>query len=119
MLPFDIFRSRQFTSANVVTFVVYGALGGALFLLPIQLQQVLGYSPLEAGTALLPITLVMLALSARAGKLSQRIGPRLPMTLGPIVAGAGLALLSMVQPGADLLRARSCRPSSSSPSALP
>ncbi len=103
MLPFDIFRSRQFTSANVVTFAVYGALGGALFLLPIQLQQVLGYSPLEAGTALLPITLVMLALSARAGKLSQRIGPRLPMTLGPIVAGVGLALLSMMQPGATYL----------------
>ncbi len=103
MLPFDIFRSRQFTSANAVTFMVYGALGGALFLLPIQLQTVLGYSPLEAGTALLPITLVMLALSARAGKLSQRIGPRLPMTLGPIVAGIGLALLSMVQPGATYL----------------
>ncbi len=99
MLPFDIFRARQFTSANVVTFAVYGALGGALFLLPIQLQQVLGYSPLEAGTALLPITLVMLALSARAGRLSQRIGPRLPMTLGPIIAGGGLALLSLVQPG--------------------
>lgn len=99
MLPFGIFRARQFTSANVVTFAVYGALGGALFLLPIQLQQVLGYSPLEAGTALLPITLVMLALSARAGRLSQRIGPRLPMTLGPLIAGGGLALLSLVQSG--------------------
>ncbi len=103
MLPLDIFRSRQFTSANVVTFAVYGALGGALFLLPIQLQLTLGYSPLEAGTALLPITLVMLALSARAGRLSQRIGPRLPMTLGPIVAGGGLALLCFVQPGTSYL----------------
>jgi EmrB/QacA subfamily drug resistance transporter len=103
MLPLDIFRARQFTSANVVTFAVYGALGGALFLLPIQLQLSLGYSPLEAGTALLPITLVMLALSARAGRLSQRIGPRLPMTLGPIVAGGGLALLSFVQPGTSYL----------------
>ena len=99
MLPFGIFRSRQFTGANVVTFMVYGALGGALFLIPIQLQQALGYSPLEAGTALLPVTIVLLALSARAGKLSQRIGPRLPMTIGPIVAGAGLAALSLVQPG--------------------
>ena len=99
MLPFGIFRSRQFTGANIVTFVVYGALGGALFLVPIQLQQVLGYSPLEAGTALLPITIVMLALSARAGRLSQRIGPRIPMTVGPIVAGAGLAALSLVQAG--------------------
>ena len=103
MLPFAIFRARQFTAANLVTFMVYGALGGSLFLLPLQLQQVLGYSPLEAGTALLPITFVMLALSARAGQLSQRIGPRLPMTLGPIVAGGGLAALSLVQPGTTYL----------------
>jgi EmrB/QacA subfamily drug resistance transporter len=99
MLPLGIFRSRQFSGANLATFLVYGALGGALFLVPIQLQEVLGYSPLEAGTALLPITLVMLVLSPQAGKLSQRIGPRLPMTLGPIVAGAGLAALSRVQAG--------------------
>jgi EmrB/QacA subfamily drug resistance transporter len=99
MLPLSIFASRQFSGANVVTFVVYGALGGALFLVPIQLQQVLGYSPLASGVALLPITLVMLTLSARAGRLSQRIGPRLPMTLGPIVAGTGLALLWRVQAG--------------------
>ncbi len=101
MLPLGIFRARQFSGANLATFAVYGALGGALFLIPIQLQQVLGYSPLEAGTALLPVTLVMLALSPQAGKLSQRIGPRLPMTLGPIVAGAGLAGLSRVQAGAS------------------
>ena len=103
MLPFAIFRARQFTAANLATFMVYGALGGALFLLPLQLQQVLGYSPREAGTALLPITLVMLVLSAQAGKLSQRIGPRLPMTVGPIVAGIGLAALSLVQPGTTYL----------------
>ncbi len=103
MLPFGIFRARQFTAANLATFMVYGALGGGLFLLPLQLQQVLGYSPLEAGTALLPITLVMLALSAQAGKLAQRIGPRLPMTVGPIVAGVGLAALSLVQPGTTYL----------------
>ena len=101
MLPLGIFRARQFTGANLATFAVYGALGGALFLIPIQLQQALGYSPLEAGTALLPITLVMLVLSPQAGKLSQRIGPRVPMTLGPIVAGAGLAALSRMQPGAS------------------
>ena len=63
MLPLSIFASRQFSGANVVTFVVYGALGGALFLVPIQLQQVLGYSPLASGVALLPITVVMLTLS--------------------------------------------------------
>ncbi len=99
MLPLGIFASRQFTAANVVTFVVYGALGGSLFLLPIQLQRVLGFSALASGTALLPVTILMLLLSARAGRLAQRIGPRLPMTLGPIVAGLGLALMARI--GAD------------------
>ena len=96
MLPLEIFRSRQFTGANLVTFLVYGALGGALFLLPIELQRAAGFSPLEAGTALVPLTIVMLLNSARAGRLSQRIGPRLPMTFGPIVAGVGLLLLRRV-----------------------
>jgi EmrB/QacA subfamily drug resistance transporter len=99
MLPLSIFRSRQFSGANAVTFVVYAALGGSLFLLPIQLQEVMGYSPLLSGMALLPITLILLTLSARAGRLSQRIGPRLPMTFGPIVAGTGLALLALAQAG--------------------
>src|SRR5205085_6571938 len=96
MLPLDVFRSRQFTSANLVTFVVYGALGGALFLLPVELQRASGFSPLEAGTALVPLTIVMLLNSARAGRLAQRIGPRLPMTIGPIIAGVGLMLLVRV-----------------------
>jgi predicted MFS family arabinose efflux permease len=99
MLPLDIFKSRQFTAANLVTFVVYGALGGALFLLPLELQRAAGFSPLEAGLALLPLTIVMLLNSARAGRLSQRIGPRLPMTVGPLIAGVGLLLLTRV--GAD------------------
>jgi EmrB/QacA subfamily drug resistance transporter len=94
MLPLRLFRSRQFRGANAVTFAVYGALGGALFLLPIELQIVKGYSPLESGVALLPLTLVMLAFSARSGALSARIGPRLQMTVGPLVVGAGLALLT-------------------------
>ncbi len=99
LVPLRIFANHQFTAANLVTFVVYAALAGALFLLPIQLQTVTGFSPLESGVALLPITLVMLALSARAGRLATRIGPRIPMALGPIVAGVGLALLAPV--GAD------------------
>lgn len=96
LVPLELFRSRQFSSANAVTFVVYAALAGALFLLPIQLQQTAGYSPLEAGAALVPLTIVMLLLSARAGRLAQRIGPRLPMSVGPIVAGIGLALLGII-----------------------
>ncbi len=90
-------------SANVVTFVVYGALGGSLFLLPIQLQRVVGYSPLASGVALVPITVVMLLLSARAGRLASRIGPRLPMTLGPLLVAAGLALFTRIGPGASYL----------------
>jgi len=93
MLPLDGFRSRQFTAATLVTFVVYGALGGALFLLPLELQRGAGFSPLEAGTALVPFTIIMLVNSARAGRLAQRIGPRLPMTIGPLLAGGGLLML--------------------------
>ncbi|MGH3535385.1 MAG: DHA2 family efflux MFS transporter permease subunit, partial [Pseudonocardiaceae bacterium] len=88
MLPLTVFRSRQFSAANAVTFIVYAALGGVLFLLPIVLQQVAGYSPLQAGTALLPVTVIMLTLSARSGALAARIGPRLQMTAGPLVIAA-------------------------------
>jgi EmrB/QacA subfamily drug resistance transporter len=103
MLPLDVFASRQFTAANLVTFVVYGALGGALFLLPIQLQRVVGFSPLAAGLALAPVTLVLLLLSSRAGRLSARIGPRLPMTLGPLLVAAGFVLYTRIGPGSDYL----------------
>ena len=86
-----------------MTFVVYGALGGALFLLPIELQIVAHYSPLASGLALLPVTLIMLVFSARSGQLSSRIGPRLQMTLGPFVVGAGLLLLTRAtNPGSYL-----------------
>ncbi len=101
MVPLDIFRNRLFSAANAMTFIVYAALAGALFLLPIQLQQVVGYSPLQAGSALIPMTIVMLLLSSWAGRLAQRIGPRLPMGLGPIIAAAGLALLTRVGPDAS------------------
>jgi EmrB/QacA subfamily drug resistance transporter len=94
MLPLDLFRSRQFSGANAVTFVVYGALGGAFFLLPVELQVVAHYTPLQSGLAALPVTVIMLVFSARSGQLSARIGPRLQMSLGPILVGAGLALLS-------------------------
>jgi EmrB/QacA subfamily drug resistance transporter len=94
MLRPDLFRSRQFTVTNVVTFVIYAALGGALFLLPVQLQVVDHYTALESGLALLPLTVIMLLLSARSGRLASRIGPRLQMSVGPVVVGAGLALLA-------------------------
>jgi predicted MFS family arabinose efflux permease len=93
MLPLAVFRSRQFSAANAVTFIVYAALSGVLFLLPVVLQVVTGYSPLRAGSALLPVTAIMLALSTRSGALAARIGPRLQMTVGPFVIALGLALL--------------------------
>ena len=93
MLPLGLFRARQFSVTNVVTLIVYAALGGALFLLPVELQVVNGYTPLEAGAALIPLTVLMLLLSARSGQLAAKIGPRVQMGLGPIVVGAGLALL--------------------------
>ncbi len=99
LLPLAIFRSRQFVGANLTTLAVYAALSGALFFVALDLQLVLGYSALEAGAAMLPITLVLLVLSARAGRVAQRTGPRLPMTLGPVVAGLGLLLLSGMGPG--------------------
>lgn len=98
MLPLQLFASRQFSAANAVTFLLYAANGGALLLLVVALQTVSGFSPLEAGTALLPITVVMLLFAARFGALAQRIGPRAPMSVGPLVASAGLALLTRLSP---------------------
>jgi EmrB/QacA subfamily drug resistance transporter len=105
MLPLEIFRSRQFTAANLVTLIVYASLSITFFLLVIHLQQVLGYSPLQAGAAMLPVTGLMLALSAAAGRLADRFGPRLPMTIGPLGIAAGLALLGQVEAGATYVGA--------------
>jgi MFS family permease len=103
VLPLSLFSSTQFTSANVVTFIVYGALGGALFLLPIQLQQVSGYTALQAGVSLLPVTVIMLLLSSGSGALAARIGPRLQMTVGPLMIAAGFALFARIGPSGDYL----------------
>jgi EmrB/QacA subfamily drug resistance transporter len=99
MVPLGLFRSRQFTGANLTTLAVYAALGGALFLVVIRLQVSLGYSALEAGAATVPFTVLLLVLSPTAGALGQRVGPRLPMTVGPLVAAGGLWLFAGVGPG--------------------
>jgi len=96
MLPLSMFASRQFSAANAVTFVVYAALSGLLFLVPVVLQVVHGYSPLESGTALLPVTFIMLLLSARSGALAARIGPRLQMSVGPVIVGASFLLFTRI-----------------------
>jgi EmrB/QacA subfamily drug resistance transporter len=99
LVPLELFRNRQFSAANVVTFLVYAALGVIFLLLVLQLQVVAGWSPILAGSAMLPVTMIMLAFSSRAGALAQRIGPRLPMTLGPLLSAGGVLWLSRV--GAD------------------
>jgi MFS family permease len=105
LLPLELFRSRQFTGANLTTLAVYAALGGALFLLALQLQQSLHYSALAAGLATLPTTVIMMIGSPWAGALAERIGPRLPMTVGPLIAAVGLALMTRIAPGASYLEA--------------
>ncbi|HEU5038336.1 MAG TPA: MFS transporter [Nocardioides sp.] len=96
MLPIGIFRDRTFTAANAMTLVVYAALGAVLFFLVLQLQTVSGYGALEAGLATLPITVCMLLLASKGGELGTRIGPRIPMTVGPLVMAGGTLLLLRV-----------------------
>ena len=96
MMPLGLFGDRTFSAANAMTFLVYAALGAVLFFLIIQLQTVSGYGALEAGVATLPITVCMLLLASRAGELGTRIGPRIPMTVGPVVMAAGSLLLLRV-----------------------
>ena len=99
MLPLSIFRSAQFTGANLTTLAVYGALSAATFLVVLRLEVSLHYSALDAGASLVPFTVLMLFLSPTSGKVAQRIGARVPMTVGPVMTGAGMLLLSRVAPG--------------------
>jgi EmrB/QacA subfamily drug resistance transporter len=94
LVPMSLFSSLTFSGTNVVTLLLYGALGVVFFLLALVLQGPLGFSPLAAGVATLPVTVAMLLLSSRAGALAERIGPRLPMTVGPAVMAAALLLLT-------------------------
>ncbi|WP_370248458.1 MFS transporter [Nocardioides sp.] len=99
MLDPTLFASRTFTVANLLTFAVYAGLGGVFFLFVVFLQTTMGYTPLQAGSASLPITVLMLVLSARAGAVTTRLGPRLPLTVGAVLIAAGMLLLSAIDPG--------------------
>lgn len=103
MMPLSLFASRTFSVINAITFVVYGALGAIIFWLVLELQITSGFRPLAAGTAILPVTVVMLLLSSRAGELSQRVGPKLPMTVGLALGAAGAFALSGVGAGTRYL----------------
>jgi EmrB/QacA subfamily drug resistance transporter len=104
MVPPSIFASRIFTAVNLVTLCVYAAFGGFFFLAALQLQVVSGYSALGAGTALLPTTVLMLLLSAKSGELGERIGPRIPLTVGPLLCAAGMLLMLRVGEDASYVR---------------
>ncbi|HET6863619.1 MAG TPA: MFS transporter [Candidatus Saccharimonadales bacterium] len=93
MVELSLFRSRNFSGANLMTFAMYGALAGFMFALVIYMQTKLGYSAIKAGISLLPVSLMLLFLSARVGRLSSRIGPRYFLTFGPILAALGMFLL--------------------------
>jgi len=100
MMPLGLFRSRAFAVANLLTLLLYAALIGTLFLLPFLLMRVQGYGPAAAGSALLPFSLLIATLSRPAGALLDRQGPRRMLTLGPLLAAAGIALLALPGPGA-------------------
>ena len=104
MLPLGLFADRQFTGANLATLAVYGALGGSSLFLVLQLQTVLGYDATGAGAAMLPAILLITLLSPTAGALASRIGPRLPMTVGPLVVAVGTLLLAGVDGGGQYVQ---------------
>ena len=99
MLPFTLFRSRTFSGANLLTFLLYAALGGTLFFLPLNLIQVQHYSATAAGAALLPFILIISFLSRWSGGLIARYGPKLPLVVGPLIAAFGYAFFML--PGVD------------------
>jgi EmrB/QacA subfamily drug resistance transporter len=103
MLDLGLFRIRNFAVANLTTLAAYGGLIGGLFFVGLFLQQIADYTPLEAGLATIPISLLLFVLSPRFGRIASGVGPRLPMTAGPIVGGLGLILMLRVGPGADYL----------------
>lgn len=117
LLPPALFRRRLFVAANVITFVVYAGLGAVFFVLVVALQVGAGFSPVAAGLALLPVTVLMLLLSPSAGALVHRVGPRAPMTAGPLIAALGVLLLGRAGPGPGRTTSWRCwcRPRCSAP----
>ncbi|GAA3468490.1 MFS transporter [Nonomuraea roseola] len=101
LVPVSLFNNHVFTAVNVVTLIMYAAMGVVFFLLTLQLIVVAGFSEVAAGAALLPVTVLMMLLSARAGETARRYGPRLPMTIGILVAGAGFLLMSTIGKGSS------------------
>ncbi len=104
MMPLSVFRSRTFSGANLLTLLLYAALGGGLFFLPFNLIQVQRYSPAAAGAALLPFVVLISVMSRWAGGFAGRVGARVPLVLGPVVAAGGFALLAILGTGENYVR---------------
>lgn len=102
LLPLSLFKSRNFSGANLATLAIYAALQGSIFLIVLYIQNVMGFSALSAGLMTAPISLILLLLSSTAGKLSNKYGPRLFMSIGPIVTGIGLAFLARLNPDSNI-----------------
>ena len=96
MVPLSLFRNRCFSALNLMTFLLYGAFGGAMLLIPFVLIEAGRYSPIQAGLSLLPLSILLGLASPLMGKLAVRMGPRIPLTLGPIIVGAGLLLATRI-----------------------
>lgn len=101
MMPLFLFNNRTFSGTNLLTFLLYGALGGALYFLPFNLQQIQGYSPFQAGLTLLPFPIIVFSLSRWAGGLIHHFGSRLPLTVGPCIAGVGFLLFARTDIGGN------------------
>ena len=94
MMPLDLFKGRCFSGLNLLTFLLYGAFGAAMLLIPYVLISGGGYSPVQAGLAMLPLPVLMTTLSPKMGSLAARIGPRTPLAIGPVIVGAGMVALA-------------------------
>jgi predicted MFS family arabinose efflux permease len=98
MVPLGLFKNRCFSGLNLLTFLLYGGFGAAMLLIPYVLISGGGYSPVQAGLAMLPLPVLMTSLSPTMGSLAARIGPRVPLTIGPIVVGLGMISSTLVTP---------------------
>jgi EmrB/QacA subfamily drug resistance transporter len=101
MMPLGLFEGRCFSGLNLLTFLLYGAFGAAMLLIPYVLITSGGYSPVQAGLAMLPLPVLMTSVSPYMGSLVARTGPRPPLTVGPLVVAAGMALAPLVEPGSS------------------
>jgi EmrB/QacA subfamily drug resistance transporter len=99
MLPLRLFRDRDFAGANLLTLLLYAALGGGLYFFPLNLIQIQGYAASAAGAALMPFVVILFVLSRWAGQLVKRVGARIPLVAGPLIAGAGFALFALPSVG--------------------